>query len=215
MSSLGAFHQKGFTLVELLIVIVVIGILASITVVAYNGVTVQARNAARLATTKQANQAVRLAIEVYSVSAVHASLNHSDDWGRACVGIGHPNLDNDGANIPDCGRYLNDPAYVSESTAFNNLLRDAGMLPNMQTYQVVKASYGDVVAGPFLEDMVIDGTDRLVLEYNLEGDAKDCSLSPLVYGDWGARTMTRPASGAQYSSTGGGITECRILVADL
>lgn len=36
---------QGFTIVELLIVIVVIGILAAIVIVAYNGITVRARNA--------------------------------------------------------------------------------------------------------------------------------------------------------------------------
>jgi general secretion pathway protein G len=39
--------QKGFTIVELLIVIVVIGILAAITIVAYNGVQQRARDAQR------------------------------------------------------------------------------------------------------------------------------------------------------------------------
>lgn len=38
-------HQKGFTIVELLIVIVVIAILAAITVVAYNGIQTRAYNA--------------------------------------------------------------------------------------------------------------------------------------------------------------------------
>jgi type IV pilus assembly protein PilA len=37
-------HPKGFTIVELLIVIVVIGILAAITIVAYNGISNRARN---------------------------------------------------------------------------------------------------------------------------------------------------------------------------
>ena len=40
--------QKGFTIVELLIVIVVIGILAAISIVAYNGVTQKARDDQRL-----------------------------------------------------------------------------------------------------------------------------------------------------------------------
>jgi general secretion pathway protein G len=39
-----AVKQKGFTIVELLIVIVVIGILAAITIVAYNGIQTRAEN---------------------------------------------------------------------------------------------------------------------------------------------------------------------------
>ena len=42
-------HQRGFTIVELLIVIVVIAILAAITIVAYNGVTSRANDSARRA----------------------------------------------------------------------------------------------------------------------------------------------------------------------
>jgi len=42
--------SKGFTIVELLIVIVVIGILAAITIVAYNGIQTRARDASRAST---------------------------------------------------------------------------------------------------------------------------------------------------------------------
>lgn len=45
--------QKGFTLVELLIVIVVIAILAAISIVAYNGVTNKARDDERVATARE------------------------------------------------------------------------------------------------------------------------------------------------------------------
>ena len=38
--------QKGFTIVELLIVIVIIGILAAITIVAYNGIQQRAQTTA-------------------------------------------------------------------------------------------------------------------------------------------------------------------------
>jgi prepilin-type N-terminal cleavage/methylation domain-containing protein len=40
-------HNKGFTIVELLIVIVVIGILAAITIVAYSGIQARARDSIR------------------------------------------------------------------------------------------------------------------------------------------------------------------------
>ena len=45
---MGPMKQRGFTIVELLIVIVVIGVLAAITIVAYNGIQSRARDSARV-----------------------------------------------------------------------------------------------------------------------------------------------------------------------
>jgi general secretion pathway protein G len=52
--------QTGFTIVELLIVIVVIGILATITIVAYNGIQQRGRDARRLSDIKSVEQALQL-----------------------------------------------------------------------------------------------------------------------------------------------------------
>ncbi|MET0979771.1 MAG: prepilin-type N-terminal cleavage/methylation domain-containing protein [Candidatus Saccharimonadales bacterium] len=56
--------STGFTIVELLIVIVVIGILAAITIVAYNGVQGRARDTQRIADLK----GIAKALEVYKIN---------------------------------------------------------------------------------------------------------------------------------------------------
>lgn len=56
-------RQHGFTIVELLIVIVVIAILAAITIVAYNGIQQRARDNARISKI----QGIAKAIELYKV----------------------------------------------------------------------------------------------------------------------------------------------------
>lgn len=71
--------QRGFTLVEILIVIVIIGIIASITVFAYNGITERAWAAKRLADIDQ----VRKALELYHQDYGYYPANGSDNWGGA------------------------------------------------------------------------------------------------------------------------------------
>lgn len=52
--------QKGFTIVELLVVVVVIAILASVTVLAYNGIIERTKNTNFLATMDEYEKAVRM-----------------------------------------------------------------------------------------------------------------------------------------------------------
>lgn len=59
----GRDHTQAFTIVELLIVIVVIGILAAITIVAYNGVQQRARDAER----QQDISTIQKLVEMYYV----------------------------------------------------------------------------------------------------------------------------------------------------
>lgn len=79
--------QAGFTIVELLIVVVVIAILATITVVAFNGIQQQSRDSARTSAVSQ----IRKALEAYKVQCgrypAHTSIGSnapagfSGNWG--------------------------------------------------------------------------------------------------------------------------------------
>lgn len=69
--------QKGFTIVELLIVIVVIGILAAITIVAYNGIQDRARQSQVSSAAAQAGKKVR----------IHQTENDSYPVSLASIGI--------------------------------------------------------------------------------------------------------------------------------
>jgi prepilin-type N-terminal cleavage/methylation domain-containing protein len=57
-----SLRQQGFTIIELLVVIVVIGILAAITIVSYNGITTRANTAAA----QSAAQSVVQKVETYN-----------------------------------------------------------------------------------------------------------------------------------------------------
>jgi prepilin-type N-terminal cleavage/methylation domain-containing protein len=73
-------NSKGFTIVELLIVIVVIGILAAITIVAYNGVQQRARNT-------QVNAGVDT---YYKALRSYHAVNGSYPTTAGCLGDGYP-----------------------------------------------------------------------------------------------------------------------------
>lgn len=73
-------RQNGFTIVELLIVIVVIGVLAAITVVAYNGVTQRANN-----------QRIATAVRTYQKALIAYATDHQAYPGdRYCLGLNYP-----------------------------------------------------------------------------------------------------------------------------
>lgn len=75
-----SFKQKGFTIVELLIVIVVIGILAAITIVAYNGIQTRAKDATRLSDIQSINKAI---LAYYAVNGTYPEETPSPGTGGA------------------------------------------------------------------------------------------------------------------------------------
>ncbi len=89
--------QQGFTIVELLIVIVVIGILAAITIVAYNGVQNRANTAAAQSAAnvivKKAEAANSIATG-YPTAAAGFSANAESSLAGAGIALGTPSSSN-------------------------------------------------------------------------------------------------------------------------
>jgi prepilin-type N-terminal cleavage/methylation domain-containing protein len=80
-------HSTGFTIVELLIVIVVIGILAAITIVAYNGIQERARKANLIS----AVRSYKTALNLYRIA-----YNAYPSTQTVCLGIGYTDHTSDG-----------------------------------------------------------------------------------------------------------------------
>ncbi len=77
MQKVGKNSQKGFTIVELLIVIVITGILAALIIVAYNGIQSRARDADRATDLKS----LKIAIERYALDYGYYPVAGTDNLG--------------------------------------------------------------------------------------------------------------------------------------
>lgn len=77
--------KSGFTIVELLIVIVVIGILAAITIVAYNGLQARARNSVRVGDIKN----IQKALELYKIDNGDYPPTSASPSANGCTGGGY------------------------------------------------------------------------------------------------------------------------------
>ena len=200
--------RRGFTIVELLMVIVVISILATITTVAYTGIQERARNTLRLQAARNAVQAANILTSTFGLSEIRATMQETDSWWRACVGTGYQDMDSDG--LGDCGVYEGTP-MMSESPAFNALLSQNTDISNSSNFPVVSTDNFDLY-GPFMESAWINSRDAWVVEYSLEGEEQSCGLQPLVYYTEDDEPTLTPSATPKWTRTGVGTTECAVFI---
>lgn len=189
--------QRGFTIVELLVVIVVIGILAAITIVSYNGIQQRARNTVTISSVKQT-------MTILSSSyALNGSIHLSDLPSGAlgvCIGsaASYPASSHLGAG--ECYKE-GSAAYYFTSAALEQQLNQVGKL----SFTAKEISYGGNVYGRGLayDDGEGNGSTEpgYFLYYDLIGPGVSCSLA-------GGTGDTNISSWYDF----GAITSCQINV---
>ncbi|MGH7217934.1 MAG: prepilin-type N-terminal cleavage/methylation domain-containing protein [Candidatus Microsaccharimonas sp.] len=130
---LKAPRNNGFTIVELLIVVVVIAILAAITIVAYNGIQKQAVTTSYAATIDSLEKQIQIGI-------INGKLTNLDTGGAfVCAGMQSDFSVSDGLAAGQCSttsNYLtapNSPVYANDTISAT--LKSAGVrLPGELTY---------------------------------------------------------------------------------
>ena len=106
-------QQPGFTIVELLIVIVVIGILAAISIVAFNGIQDRALNTSRISYARNALTAIQMYKATHGQYPVIPDSAYTTGGTRAaCLGEGWPLLQGD----PVCWNIYTDGGAPGSST---------------------------------------------------------------------------------------------------
>jgi prepilin-type N-terminal cleavage/methylation domain-containing protein len=143
-------QQTGFTIVELLIVIVVIAILAAITIVAFNGVQERARNTKTIT-------AVKEYMKLYSAYAIDYDTYPGS--GNYCLGTGYPG-----------GLCWDNRTYTENTAANTGLSNYVSSLPMPSTTRVYRNATDGYRAGILF-------VNPYNLRYQLEGVNTQCGIS--------------------------------------
>lgn len=163
-------RDNGFTIVELLIVIVVIAVLAAITVVTFNGAYSRARNSSRITAAKQY---IQLLQNYYTING-----SYPFNSGRYCLGTGFTDVNSNG--VGGCyNAATGDSWLTSESSTVNTELLEVGSLPNSPKDHIVGTD-GIPRVGP-IGIWKADG--KLWVYYIIERPA--ASSCPLGSQEWG------------------------------
>lgn len=168
--------SRGFTIVELLITIVVIGVLASVTVVAYNGIQDRAYNAQVKTMVRQYIQALSgyLALNGTYPPVPSQATPGADD--RICLGEGYADHTND--SEPDCG---NTDFPSIEYEAFNDALSELVSLPVVSERELSTPFQTSRFIGATLirqDDFTVDAQPNpYYIMYVLDGSNTDCGAA--------------------------------------
>lgn len=181
-------QTNGFTIVELLIVIVVIAILAAISVVAYNGIQTRARNA-------QTGAAGNAYLKGF---ALYLAANNS-----------YPAV----STYHCLGQTSCRGGTWSNSSSLDTALRTVmgNSLPAPSSTSVNDNSNGSVAMGyvPQSANVTLDGVARHWLIYAVEG-LVPCPAGKVASGNWPSYSSATPSNG--YTNANHGTAGCMVAL---
>lgn len=177
--------SSGFTIVELLIVIVVIAILAALVLNNFSGVQLKARNAQ----TFHAVEAYKKGLEEYAT--VNGAYPNYNWW---CLGQGYP-----GGKCWGGNSYENQAMSDALRTTMGSTL-PLGSGPNLLAPGVTAGLVYTSPSGPF----TLDGKPTAFIFYVVEGPNPFCQVGPIVSGTGWPNFLTSNPVG----STSNGVNEC-------
>lgn len=188
-----AERHLGFTIVELLIVVVVIAVLAAITTVAYNGIQLRANNSARVS---NATAAVKLVTAYIATYGAYPATRNS------CIGNGFTSSNNACWGIDSAT-----PTTRSGSMNDTELVK-VGSLPNNTTPPVQASSWQAL--GPvyiYNTSYTVDGVSNpVIILYFLDGNNQECGAGQLVRSTATNTFVTVTGSPRNSGNSGSGTT---------
>lgn len=203
--------NRGFTIVELLIVIVIIGILAALTIVAYNGIQTRAKNSQ----TASIIQAYKKALLQYAIENQAYPTTT-----RACLGEDYPDTGiYTTANSRHCFR-SNSTAQIDST--FNSRIKpylgNAAELPtpNNTVFGSGSSPWANRGALYLTTGVIINGVaNPWTLIYTIEGQTA-CPVGPVLdLSAYPNASTTPPASGYSQILSGGTVgVECWLALPD-
>ena len=153
-------RHRGFTIVELLIVIVVIAVLAAITIVAFNGVATRAENAKTISAASTMNKALRVYAETNS-------MYNTDTY--SCVGVAPCSMVSGSTTCFGYGSVGGvGPSFVSDMTTVMS------SVPSPSSQRMTCGS-GSSYAGMFVYSY--NSRKSAIIAYFLKGNGTDCGVS--------------------------------------
>jgi general secretion pathway protein G len=154
--------KSGFTIVELLIVIVVIGVLAAITIVAYNGFQQRAKNAQIISGVKT----------YYGAILQYKTINEAYPPGQGCIGSGY-------VDTVQCWTSAGGTAEASFAAASF----DTAIQPFIGSAKptVADKKLALYTGDHFRTGMYYPGAGNAYIEYYLIGKNQTCPIGTLGY----------------------------------